>query len=46
MHLSTGVLSADRRYIMVIYALQPVGAEAARETITAAVRAVFPTGRV
>jgi len=46
MHLSTGVVGLDRRYIMVIYALQPVGAEAARATITEAVRAIFPMGRI
>lgn len=46
MHLSTGVLGVDRRYLMVIYALQPVGATAARETITEAVRSIFPAGRV
>lgn len=46
MHLSTGVVGADRRYIMVIYSLQPVGAEAARATITEAVRSMFPTGQI
>lgn len=46
MHLSTGVVGADRRYIMVIYALQPVGATAARTTITEAVRSIFPTGQI
>lgn len=46
MHLSTGILGPNRRYLMVIYALQPVGATAARATITQAVRTIFPAGRV
>ncbi|MGB3484379.1 MAG: hypothetical protein WBB07_19450 [Mycobacterium sp.] len=44
MHLSSGVVGPDRRYVVVVYALQPVGAEAARDTITEAVRSMFPTG--
>ncbi|MEN0072055.1 MAG: hypothetical protein AAGC63_13815, partial [Propionicimonas sp.] len=46
MHLSSGVIGPDRRYVMVIYSLQPVGAEAARETITEAVQTTFPTGGI
>jgi hypothetical protein len=46
MHLSTGVVGLDRRYIMVIYSLQPTGAETARATITQAVRSIFPAGKI
>ena len=46
MHLSTGVVGPDRRFIMVVYALQPTGAETARATITQAVETTFPGGKI
>ncbi|OBI42269.1 hypothetical protein A5707_06520 [Mycobacterium kyorinense] len=46
MHLSTGVIGADRRYIMVIESLQPADEATARATITQAVKTMFPTGRI
>jgi hypothetical protein len=46
MHLSTGVVGPDRRYVMVIGSLQPTDDAAARDTITAAVKSVFPGGRI
>jgi len=46
MHLSTGVIGADRRYIMAISAMQPTDADDARATITQAVKTIFPGGRV
>ncbi|QLL09182.1 hypothetical protein [Mycobacterium vicinigordonae] len=46
MHLSTGVIGADHRYIMVIESLQPSDDATARETITQAVRTIFPNGRI
>ncbi|MBX9640845.1 MAG: hypothetical protein K2X97_14230, partial [Mycobacteriaceae bacterium] len=46
MHLSTGVIGRDRRYIMVIESLQPSDDATARETITQAVRTIFPNGRI
>jgi hypothetical protein len=46
MHLSTGIIGADRRYIMVIGSDQPAGAADARATITQAVRTMFPDGRI
>jgi hypothetical protein len=46
MHLSTGVIGADRRYIMVIESLQPSDDATARNTITQAVRTIFPNGRI
>ena len=46
MHLSTGVIGPDRRYVMAIASMQPTDAATARKTITAAVRAMFPEGRI
>lgn len=46
MHLSTGVLGRDRRYIMVIESLQPSDDATARSTITQAVKTIFPGGRI
>ncbi|MCV7384089.1 serine hydrolase [Mycolicibacter longobardus] len=46
MHLSTGVVGADRRYIVVIESLQPSDDATARTTITEAVKTIFPGGRV
>jgi beta-lactamase family protein len=46
MHLSTGVIGYDRRYIMVVESLQPSDDTIARETITQAVKTMFPSGRI
>ena len=46
MHLSTGVIGASRRYVMVIYSLQPTDDATARATITQAVKTIFPGGRI
>ncbi|MHA7650796.1 serine hydrolase [Mycobacterium sp. ML4] len=46
MHLSTGVIGRDHRYIMVIESLQPSDDATARETITKAVKTIFPNGRI
>lgn len=46
MHLSTGVIGPDRRYIMVIGSMQPAGDDAARRTITDAVKTMFPAGKI
>jgi hypothetical protein len=46
MHLSTGVIGADRRYIMVVESLQASDDATARTTITQAVRTIFPNGRI
>jgi hypothetical protein len=46
MHLSTGVIGSDRRYIMVIQSLQPSDDATARATITQAVKTMFPNGRI
>jgi hypothetical protein len=46
MHLSTGIIGADRRYVMVIESLQPSDDATARDTITQAVKTMFPSGRI
>jgi hypothetical protein len=46
MHLSTGVIGPDRRYVMAISSLQPTTADNARATITQAVKTMFPGGRI
>jgi hypothetical protein len=46
MHMSTGVIGLDRRYIMVIGSMQPVDDATARQTITQAVKTMFPAGRI
>lgn len=45
-HLSTGVVGADRRYVVVIESLQTSDDATARQTITAAVKTMFPDGRI
>ncbi|MGV0742077.1 hypothetical protein [Mycolicibacterium sp. XJ870] len=46
MHLSTGVIGPDRRFVMVIGSLQPTNSDTARTTITEAVKTMFPGGRI
>jgi len=46
MHLSTGIIGPDHRYIMVIESLQPSDDATARDTITQAVKTMFPNGRI
>jgi hypothetical protein len=46
MHLSTGVIGPDRRFVMVIGSMQPVDDDTARNTITQAVKTMFPGGRI
>lgn len=46
MHLSTGVIGADHRYVMVVQSLQPSDDATARQTITQAVKTMFPSGRI
>ncbi|BBY07881.1 serine hydrolase [Mycobacterium noviomagense] len=45
-HLSTGVVGPDSRYVMVVESLQPSDDATARDTITKAVKTMFPTGRI
>ena len=46
LHVSTGAIGPDRRYIMAISSLQPVDAAAARNAVTQAVKTMFPGGRI
>ena len=46
MHLSTGVIGPDRRYVMAIGSMQPSSDGVARTTITQAVKTMFPGGRI
>ena len=46
MHLSTGVIGPDRRYVMAIGSMQATDPDDARATITRAVRTMFPGGRI
>jgi hypothetical protein len=46
MHMSTGIIGADRRYVMAIGSMQPTDDSTARDTITQAVKTMFPGGRI
>lgn len=46
MHLSTGVIGPDRRYVMVIGSMQAANDDTARQTITDAVKTIFPGGKI
>ena len=46
LHVSTGVIGPERRYVMAISSLDPVSASAARANITRAVKTMFPGGKI
>jgi hypothetical protein len=46
LHVSTGAIGPERRYVMAISSLQPVDATTARDTVTQAVKTMFPGGRI
>jgi Beta-lactamase len=46
LHVSTGVIGPERRYVMAISSLDPTSDAAARETITQAVKTMFPGGKI
>ncbi len=46
LHVSTGVIGPDRRYVMAISSLEPDDDAAARTTITQAVKTMFPGGKI
>lgn len=46
LHLSTGVIGADRRYVMAVASMQPVDDATARNTVTQALKTMFPSGRI
>lgn len=45
-HWSTGAIGADRRFVMAIASMQPADDVTARNTITQAVKTMFPGGRI
>ncbi|MGE2732755.1 hypothetical protein ACQI4F_25090 [Mycolicibacterium vaccae] len=46
LHVSTGIIGPDRRYVMAIGSLDPTSAATARANITQAVKTMFPAGRI
>jgi hypothetical protein len=46
MHMSTGVVGSDRRFVMVIGSMQATDDTTARNTITQVVKTMFPGGRI
>ena len=44
--MSTGVIGPDRRYIVAVGSMQAVDAVTARNTITQAIKTMFPGGRI
>ena len=46
LHMSTGVVGADRRYVIAIGSMQPVDEAAARDTLTRALKTMFPGGSI
>lgn len=46
LHLSTGIIGADRRFIVALASLQPVGDAAARNTMTKVMTTLFPAGHI
>jgi hypothetical protein len=46
LHMSTGVIGPERRYVMAIGSLDPVSAAAARQNITQVVKTMFPGGKI
>lgn len=45
-HLSTGVVGPDRRYVVAVASMQPVDEANARSTLTQALKAIFPGGQI
>jgi hypothetical protein len=46
LHVSTGIIGPEHRYVMAISSLDPTGAAAARTNMTQAVKTMFPGGRI
>ena len=46
LHMSTGVIGSDRRFVLAMASLQPVDDATARNTMTQAVKTMFPGGRI
>jgi CubicO group peptidase (beta-lactamase class C family) len=46
LHVSTGIIGPEHRYVMVISSLDPTDAADARATMTQAVKTMFPGGKI
>lgn len=46
LHVSTGAIGLERRFVMAISSLEPGDAAAARNTVTQAVKTMFPGGHI
>ena len=46
LHVTTGIIGPDRRYVMAIGSLDPTSAAAARANLTQAVKTLFPSGTI
>ncbi|WP_029109226.1 serine hydrolase [Mycobacterium sp. URHD0025] len=46
LHVSTGAIGPERRYVMAISSLEPGDDASARNTVTQAVKTMFPGGRI
>jgi hypothetical protein len=46
LHVSTGIIGPERRYVMVISSLDPTDAADARAAMTQAVKTMFPGGKI
>ncbi|MDV3123483.1 class A beta-lactamase-related serine hydrolase [Mycobacterium sp. 21AC1] len=46
LHVSTGIIGPERRYVMAISSLDPTDAATARANITQAVKTMFPGGKI
>jgi hypothetical protein len=46
LHVTTGVIGPDRRFVIAMASLQPVDDATARDTLTQAIRTMFPGGRI
>ncbi|AKK27077.1 lipoprotein LppW [Mycobacterium sp. EPa45] len=46
LHMSTGVIGSDHRFVLAMASLQPVDDATARSTMTKAVKTMFPGGRI
>ncbi len=46
LHVSTGVIGPERRYVMAIGSLDPTDAATARNNVTQAVKTMFPGGKI
>ena len=46
LHMSTGVVGADHRYVIAIGSMQPVDEATARQTLTQVIKTMFPGGQI